>query len=74
MDRDVNIIQLLSKGDVSEVNHLLQQKTLRTCEVLLCASRLVAHMDDYLPPEKERRSKREQEGEGSTHMLSWASR
>ena len=72
MDRDVNIIQLLSKGDVSEVNHLLQQKTLRTCEVLLCASRLVAHMDDYLPPEKERWNKKA--GVGSTHMLSWASR
>ena len=72
MDRDVNIIQLLSKGDVSEVNHLLQQKTLRTCEVLLCASRLVAHMDDYLPPEKERWNKKA--GVGSTHMLSWARR
>lgn len=72
MDRDVNIIQLLSKGDVSEVNHLLQQKTLRTCEVLLCASRLVAHMDDDLPPEKERWNKKA--GVGSTHMLSWARR
>ena len=43
----------MSKSDVPEVDHLLQQETLRTGEILLCTPRLVAHMYDNLSPEGE---------------------
>ena len=57
VDRDVDIIQLLPKSDVPEVDHLLEQETLRTGEVLLRAPRLVAHVDHNLPPEGEENEK-----------------
>ena len=58
MDRDVYVIELLPKGDVPEVDHLLQQETLRTGEILLCAPRLVAHVDHNLSPEGEENEER----------------
>ena len=77
MDRDVHVIELLPKGDVPEVDHLLQQETLRTGEILLCAPRLVAHVDHNLSPEEnweENDNTEDPGGDEATDMLSCASR
>ena len=79
MDRDVYVIELLPKGDVPEVDHLLQQETLRTGEILLCAPRLIAHVDHNLSPEGEENEEENNNTEDpgvdeATDMLSCASR